>query len=66
MSSDERPSGNGRLGQIIIHRVIARVDIDSPGGRRFVKVDILKCPEGLDLLIGGQLIPVPAPARGRG
>ena len=53
---------NRGLGQIIVHPVIARVDIDSPGGRRFVEIVYLKRTEGLDLLIGGQLIAVPAPA----
>ena len=45
-----------------MHPVIARIDIDSPGGRRLVKIDILERIEGLDLLVGGQLVAVSAPA----
>jgi hypothetical protein len=49
--------GQGTAGfrQIIIHRVIGRVDIDPTSGRRFLKIGILESPEGLDLLVGGQL-----------
>jgi hypothetical protein len=64
----ERRSRNGGFRQIIIHRVIGRVDIDSASGRRFLKIGILESPEGLDLLVGGQLLavlvrasPVPLP-----
>ena len=46
-------SGNGGRGQIIIFPVIARIDIDSPSGRRFVEIGILERPEGLDLVVGG-------------
>ena len=54
--------GTRGLGQIIVHPVIVRIDIDSPSGRRFVEIDILERAERLDLVVSGQLIPVPASA----
>lgn len=39
-----RRSTNGGFGQIIIHPVIRRVDIDAAGGLRFVKIRIMKLP----------------------
>ena len=33
-----------------------------PAGWRFIEIGILERTEGLDLLVGGQLIAVPAPA----
>lgn len=59
---DERRSRSDGFGQIIMHPVIARVDIDSSRWRRFVEINILQRAEGLDLLISGQLIAVPAAA----
>src|SRR6185295_15070734 len=58
-------SRNKGLGQIIIHPVVARVHIDPTGGRRFLKfvVVVFERIERLNLLIGRQLLPVPAPAK---
>ena len=50
------------LGQIVVYRVIVGVDVDPLKRGRFIEIDVLERPEWLDLLVGGQLIPVPAPA----
>src|SRR6185436_3655737 len=64
-SVKECRSGSRGLGQIIMYPVITRVDIDTANRRRFVagdEVDKLKCAERLDLLVIGQLPPVPPSA----
>ena len=45
-----------------MYRVIIRVHIDSPNGQRLAKLGILERIERLDLIVGGQLPPVPSPA----
>src|SRR5689334_9116496 len=51
--------------QIVIDRVISRVDIDTANGRRLVaidEVDKLKRAKRLDLIVGRQLLPIPPSA----
>ena len=53
-------SGKERFRQIIIDRVIRRVDIDALDGSRLIEIDVLERPERLDLFVRGQLTSVPA------
>ena len=50
------------LGQIVVYRVIVGVDVDSLKRGRFIEIDVLERSEWLNLLVGRQLIPIPAPA----
>ena len=50
------------LGQIIVYRVIVGVDIDPLKRGRFIEIDVLERSEWLNLLVGRQLIAIPAPA----
>src|SRR5580765_4100166 len=45
-----------------MYRVIIRVHIDSPNGQRLAKLGILERIERLDLIVVGQLPPIPSPA----
>ncbi len=58
----ERRSRNGGLRQIIMYPIIIRVDIDSPNRQRFGKIGKLERIERLDLIVIGQLLPVPPSA----
>lgn len=55
-----RSRKNDGFGQIIVYRVIVGVHVDAFEWRRFIEIDVLERPERLNLIVGGQLIPIPA------